>query len=89
MVSDTKKYQVTIPKQIRVGLGIKAGAEVVFLKTEDGQSITRAKDVIKGGIEIFQDVDVTVKETKEDLGKGFEWICKGLYGWQFSGNANS
>ncbi|NQE54350.1 hypothetical protein C5S29_12220 [ANME-1 cluster archaeon GoMg3.2] len=36
MVSVTKKYQVTIPKQIRVDLGIKAGAEVVFLKTEDG-----------------------------------------------------
>jgi len=48
MVSVTKKYQVTIPKQIRKDLGIKEG------------------------IEIFKDVEVTVKETKEGLGKGFE-----------------
>ncbi|MGB3458553.1 MAG: hypothetical protein WBB08_04515 [Halobacteriota archaeon] len=53
-------------------LGIKAGDEVVFLKTEDGYRIISAKDVIKRGIEIIMDVDVTVKETKEGLGKGFE-----------------
>ncbi|MGB3459699.1 MAG: AbrB/MazE/SpoVT family DNA-binding domain-containing protein [Halobacteriota archaeon] len=72
MVSVTKKYQVTIPKQIREALGIKAGDKVVFLKTDDGYKITRAKDIIKEGIEIFKDVDETVKETKEGLGKGFE-----------------
>jgi hypothetical protein len=43
-----------------------------FLKTDDGYKITRAKDIIKEGIEIFKDVEVTVKETKEGLGKGFE-----------------
>ena len=74
MVSVTKKYPVTlrIPKQIREDLGIKAGDKVVFLKTDDGYKITRAKEVIKEGIEIFKDVDETVKETKEGLGKGFE-----------------
>jgi len=70
MVSVTKKYQVTIPKQIRADLGIKAGDKVVFLKADDGYKITRAKDIIKAGIEIFKDVYVTVKETKEGLGKG-------------------
>jgi AbrB family looped-hinge helix DNA binding protein len=81
MVLVTKKYQVTIPKQIREALGIKAGDKVVFLKMDDGYKITRAKDIIKAGIDIFEDVDVTVKETKEGLGKGFKRICKGLYDW--------
>ncbi|NQE52483.1 hypothetical protein C5S29_02730 [ANME-1 cluster archaeon GoMg3.2] len=72
MVSVTKKYQVTIPKQIREDLGIKAGDKIVFLKTDDGYKIRRAKEVIKEGIAIFKDVDETVKETKEGLGKGFE-----------------
>jgi bifunctional DNA-binding transcriptional regulator/antitoxin component of YhaV-PrlF toxin-antitoxin module len=39
--------------QVVERLGIKAGDEVVFLKTEDGYKITRAKDIIKEGIEIF------------------------------------
>jgi len=34
-------------------LGIKAGDKVVFLKTDDCYKITRAKDIIKEGIEIF------------------------------------
>jgi antitoxin PrlF len=72
MVSVTRKYQVTIPKQIREDLGIKAGDDVVFLKTEDGYKIIRADDVIKKGIEIFKDVDETVKEIKEGMGKGFD-----------------
>ena len=50
--------------------GIKAGDKVVFLKTDDDYKITRAKDIIKEGIEIFKDVYVTVKETKEGFGKG-------------------
>ncbi|WP_297072592.1 AbrB/MazE/SpoVT family DNA-binding domain-containing protein, partial [Thermococcus sp.] len=28
----TKKYQVTIPKDVREALGIKAGDEVVFVR---------------------------------------------------------
>ncbi len=66
---------------IREDLSIKAGDKVVFLKTDDDYKITRAKDIMKEGIEIFKDVYVTVKETKEGLGKGFERICKGLYEW--------
>jgi AbrB family looped-hinge helix DNA binding protein len=72
MVSVTRKYQVTIPKQIREDLGIKAGDDVVFLKTEDGYRIKRAEDVIRQGVKIFKNVDETVKELKEGLGKGFD-----------------
>lgn len=72
MVSVTRKYQVTIPKQIREDLGIKAGDDVVFLKTEDGYRIKRADDIIRQGVELFKNVDETVKELKKGLGKGFD-----------------
>ncbi|WP_456366784.1 AbrB/MazE/SpoVT family DNA-binding domain-containing protein [Thermococcus sp.] len=30
----TKRYQVTIPKEVREAVGIKAGGEVVFMRTK-------------------------------------------------------
>ncbi len=71
MVSVTKKYQVTIPKQVREDLGIKAGDKVVFLKTEDGSyKIMKVDDAIEIAVELFKDVEETVKEVKKGLGKG-------------------
>jgi AbrB family looped-hinge helix DNA binding protein len=70
MASVTRKYQVTIPKRVREELGIKAGDDVVFLKTESGYEIMRAKEVIEEGIRMFKDINETVKETKAGLGKG-------------------
>jgi len=34
MVSVTKKYQVTIPKEVREDMGIHSGDQVVFVKNE-------------------------------------------------------
>ena len=70
MVSDTRKYQVTIPKRVREELGIKAGDDVVFLKTKDGYRIIRADDVIEEGVRIFEDITERMKEIKAGLGKG-------------------
>jgi AbrB family looped-hinge helix DNA binding protein len=70
MTSVTRKYQVTIPKRVREELGIKAGDDVVFLKTESGYEIMRSKEVIEEGIRMFKDINETVKETKAGLGKG-------------------
>ena len=70
MASVTRKYQVTIPKRVREELGIKAGDDVVFLKTKDGYKIIRADDVIEEGVRIFEDITETVKEIKAGLGKG-------------------
>jgi bifunctional DNA-binding transcriptional regulator/antitoxin component of YhaV-PrlF toxin-antitoxin module len=55
---------------VREELSIKAGDDVVFLKTEDGFKIMRSKDVIKEGTRIFKDINETVKEIKTGLGKG-------------------
>ena len=70
MVSVTRKYQVTIPKRVREELGIKAGDDVVFLKTKDGYRIIRADEIIEEGFRIFEDITETVKEIKAGLGKG-------------------
>ncbi|AGK61674.1 looped-hinge helix DNA binding domain, AbrB family [Archaeoglobus sulfaticallidus PM70-1] len=72
MVLVTRKYQITIPKRVREELNIKAGDEVVFIKTEDGYKIVRADDVIKEGVEIFKDIDETIEEMKAGLQEGFD-----------------
>ena len=46
MVVVTRKYQVTIPKEVRKGLGIKAGDEIVFVKTKEGYVIKRLEDFV-------------------------------------------
>jgi len=70
MASVTRKYQVTIPKRVREKLDIKAGDDVIFLKTKDGYRIIRADEIIEEGFRIFEDITETVKEIKAGLGKG-------------------
>lgn len=69
MVLVTKKYQITLPRKVREDLNIKAGEEVVFLKTRDGYKIVRAVDVIEEGLELFKDIDETVEEMRSGLGE--------------------
>jgi hypothetical protein len=51
-------------------LDIKAGDDVIFLKTKDGYRIIRADEIIEEGFRIFEDITETVKEIKAGLGKG-------------------
>ena len=41
MVVVTRKYQVTIPKEVRKELGIEVGDEVEFVKNEKGEFVIR------------------------------------------------
>ncbi|GAB6055133.1 AbrB/MazE/SpoVT family DNA-binding domain-containing protein [Methanobacterium alkalithermotolerans] len=36
MVSVTKKFQVTIPREVREDLNIKSGDRIVFVKNQEG-----------------------------------------------------
>jgi len=72
MVSVTRKYQVTIPKEVREALGIKAGDEVVFVKTKEGYVIKRLEDFVKEMAELSKDIDGTVNEMREGLSKMFK-----------------
>ncbi|MFO7966790.1 MAG: AbrB/MazE/SpoVT family DNA-binding domain-containing protein [Archaeoglobaceae archaeon] len=68
----TKKYQITIPRKVREDLNIRAGEEVIFLKTRDGYKLVKAADVIEEGLELFKDIEETVEEMKSGLGEGID-----------------
>ncbi|USS41775.1 AbrB/MazE/SpoVT family DNA-binding domain-containing protein [Thermococcus aggregans] len=72
MVSVTRKYQVTIPKEVREALGIKAGDEIVFVKTKEGYIIKRLEDFVREMAELSKDIDKTVDEMREGLSKVFK-----------------
>ncbi|AMM53692.1 AbrB/MazE/SpoVT family DNA-binding domain-containing protein [Pyrococcus kukulkanii] len=74
MVTVTKKYQVTIPKEVREALGIKAGDEVVFVKTKEGYVIKRLEDFVKEMADLAKDIDETIEETREGLSKIFREV---------------
>jgi len=44
MVKVTRKYQVTIPKEVRDELGIRLGDEIEFVKNEKGEFVIRKKE---------------------------------------------
>lgn len=66
----TKKYQVTIPKEVRDALGIKAGDEIVFVRTREGYVIKPLDGFLKEMAEMMEDVDETVEEMRRGLAKG-------------------
>ncbi|WP_367182645.1 AbrB/MazE/SpoVT family DNA-binding domain-containing protein [Thermococcus sp.] len=66
----TKKYQVTIPKEVREALGIKAGDKVVFVRTKEGYVIKPLDDFLREMAEIMKDVDETVEEVRKGLARG-------------------
>ncbi|MPW38802.1 AbrB/MazE/SpoVT family DNA-binding domain-containing protein [Thermococcus sp. 101 C5] len=72
MVSVTRKYQVTIPKEVREALGIKAGDEIVFIRTKEGYVIKRLEDFVKEMAELSKDIEETVKEMREGMSKMFK-----------------
>jgi len=66
----TSKGQVTIPKDVRVRLGVHSGDRLEFIETEEGlfQIIAAAKDVrcLKGIIP-RPERPVTIEEMKEAI----------------------
>jgi len=66
MVNVTKKYQVTIPREVREDLGIKHGDKVVFVKNIHGNwEMMLIEDLTLKMIENSADIDETVKESQE------------------------
>jgi len=74
MVTVTRKYQVTIPKEVREALGIKAGDEIVFVKTKDEYVIKRLEDFVREMADLARDIDETVDEMREGLSKMFREV---------------
>ena len=76
----TKKYQVTIPKEVREALGIKAGDEVVFVRTREGYVIKSLDDFLREMAEITKDIEETIEESRKGIGLGIERALKELEG---------
>ncbi|WP_297458218.1 AbrB/MazE/SpoVT family DNA-binding domain-containing protein [Thermococcus sp.] len=72
----TKKYQVTIPKEVRNALGIKAGDEVVFVRQGDSYVLMKFEDLLQEFTEIMKDIDEAVEETRQGLARGIERTLK-------------
>jgi antitoxin PrlF len=71
MVSVTKKYQVTIPKEVREDLGIHSGDKVVFIKNPQGNwVIMSGKKLAEIMIESSQGIEKTELESKKGFQKG-------------------
>ncbi|QDA32503.1 AbrB/MazE/SpoVT family DNA-binding domain-containing protein [Thermococcus indicus] len=76
----TKKYQVTIPKEVREALGIKAGDEVVFVREGNRYVLMKLTDLLRELSEITKDIDETVEEVRQGLARGIERSLRELEG---------
>ncbi len=71
MVSVTKKYQVTIPKEVRDDLKIQQGDKVVFVKNRKGNWVLmRVKELTDKMIKASADIEESIEESREGFEKG-------------------
>jgi AbrB family looped-hinge helix DNA binding protein len=71
MVVVTRKYQVTIPEEVREDLGIGVGDEIVFVKGADGKyRLMTVDELTREGCELCKDIEETIKESRKGFGKG-------------------
>ncbi|MBM4241078.1 MAG: AbrB/MazE/SpoVT family DNA-binding domain-containing protein [Euryarchaeota archaeon] len=79
MVSVTKKYQVTIPKEVREDLGINAGDKVVFVKTKEGKWVLMTvEELTDQMVEASKDIEETIIESREGFKKGVKKSLESL-----------
>lgn len=70
MVNVTKKYQVTIPREVREDLNIHQGDRVIFVKNrEENWIIMTIDNLTSRMIESSEDIDKTIKESQESFKK--------------------
>jgi AbrB family looped-hinge helix DNA binding protein len=68
MVSVTKKFQVTIPKEVRKDLNIQSGDKVVFVKNNDGNwELMTVKTLAERMITDSDDVENTMSDSRQSF----------------------
>jgi len=73
MVSVTKKYQVTIPKEVREDLKIRQGDKVVFVKEKEGKWVLMTVDELTDRmVESSKDTEETIVESRKGFEKGIK-----------------
>lgn len=79
MVSVTKKYQVTIPKEVREDLNIHQGDKVVFVKEKDGKWVLMTVDELTDiMVESSKDIEETITESREGFKRGIKKSLESL-----------
>ena len=63
----TSKYQVTIPKEVRVALRIRKGDKIAFVPTRDGYTIRRAEDLLRWLADTMEGIDETIRQSKRGM----------------------
>jgi len=72
MVTVTRKYQVTIPKEVREALGIKAGDKVVFVKSKEGYIITTLDKLLDEFVEALKDIEEVSEAVRESFRRAID-----------------
>lgn len=72
MVTVTRKYQVTIPKDVRKELGIKPGDKVVFVKSKEGYLITTLDKLLDEFVDALKDVEEVSEAVRESFRRTFD-----------------
>ena len=79
MVSVTKKYQVTIPKEVREDLNIKQGDKIVFVKDKTGNWVLMTvKELTDKMLQASSDIEETITESREGFKRGTSMNLKSL-----------
>jgi len=69
----TDKYQVTVPKEIREQIGLRAGEEVTIEVRGEGEIVIRRLKIVKNPLEILQgkkpqfDKAIPIEELEERM----------------------
>ena len=78
MVKVTRKYQVTIPKDVRKELGIDVGDEIEFVKNERGEFVIRKlerrdryKKVLEDAVGALKIDERKLREIQKAIGESF------------------
>ena len=81
MVSVTKKYQVTIPKEVREDLNIHQGDKVVFVKDKEEKWILMTvEELTDKMVEASSDIEETIEESRKGFKNGVKRSFQSLGG---------
>lgn len=79
MVSVTKKFQITIPLEVRKDLNIQQGDKVVFIKDNENKWVLMTvEELTDKMVDAAQDINVTIAESKKGHQKGINKSLKSL-----------
>lgn len=75
----SEKFQITLPRQVRDAIRIKAGDRIVFVKDSSGVTIRRLDDLMDEVLDSFNDLEETELEFRRGfrMGEGDSGDIKG------------